>query len=462
MITVVEQIRAALGDDAVLTSERLAQRARSWIDPAPMAALALVRPRSTSEVSTVLRLCHAAGQAIVAQGGLTNLVESAQTNHAEIALSLERMTAIEEIDHVGQSMTVQAGAPLQAVQEAASQHGLFFPLDLAARGSCTVGGAVSTNAGGVRVLRYGMMREQVLGLEVVLADGTLVTSLNKMLKNNAGYDLKQLFIGAEGTLGVVTRAVLRLWPQPASITTVLAGCQNFKQVTRLLAHVQQGLGALLASFEVMWNEYYRLTTTPPAPTHPPLSQDHPYYVLIEAMGGDPMADRMRVENELEKAFERGLCNDMVVAKSRQQRAGLWRVREDSEQLEKQFSPIYGFDVSLPIIAMEQYVAEVRRSLTQHTPAAMCWVYGHVADGNLHINVWVPAGNAAVRKQVEEIVYRPLAAVGGSVSAEHGIGLEKREYLSWCRSEAEIMLMRRLKAALDPTNILNPGKVFEQR
>jgi FAD/FMN-containing dehydrogenase len=310
------------------------------------------------------------------------------------------------------------------------------------------------------LLRYGMMREQVLGLEVVLADGTLVTSLNKMLKNNAGYDLKQLFIGAEGTLGVVTRAVLRLWPQPASITTVLVGCQHFKQVTGLLAHTQAGLGALLVSFEVMWNDYYRLTTTPPAPTHPPLSQDHAYYVLIEAMGSNPMQDRECVQNELEKAFERGLCNDAVVARSQQKRADLWRIREDSEQLEKQFSPIYGFDVSLPIVAMERYVAEVRHALAEQAPRAMCWVYGHLADGNLHINVWAPAGDAAVRRRVEEIVYRPLAAVGGSVSAEHGIGMEKREYLSWCRSEAEITLMRRLKAALDPTNILNPGKVLE--
>jgi FAD/FMN-containing dehydrogenase len=337
---------------------------------------------------------------------------------------------------------------------------LIFPLDLAARGSCTIGGNIATNAGGVRVLRYGMMRSLVLGLEATLADGSVVTSLNKMLKNNAGYDLKQIFIGAEGTLGVVTRATLRLWPRPSSVSTALLAAQRFDQVVGLLELAQRAIGSTLASFEVMWNEYYRLTTTPPALSKPPLGQEHPFYVLLESLGGDPAGDGGRFEAALDEAQGRGFFEDGVVAKSQQQRAALWRIREDSEQVERQYKPAFGFDVSLPINAMQRYIEDLRQSLKQEL-GAVCWVFGHLADGNLHINVWAPGGDERAQQRVEELVYQPLGALGGSVSAEHGIGLDKRAYLHLCRSDAEIALMRRLKQALDPRNILNPGKVLPE-
>ena len=238
--------------------------------------------------------------------------------------------------------------------------------------------------------------------------------------------------------------------------------REFGQVVALLNHLQRALGGGLTSFEVMWNDYYRLTTTPPAPNRAPLSQEYAYYVLIEALGGDAEHDDQRFARALDRAADSVLFADAVLAASATQRDELWRVREDSEQIERQHHLTFGYDVSLPIGAMEPYVATVRSDLERYFGQdARCWVYGHLGDGNLHINVWAPAGNAAVRKQVEEIVYRPLAALGGSVSAEHGIGLEKRKYLSWCRSEAELTLMRRLKAALDPTGILNPGRVLEQ-
>ncbi len=451
-----DKIAAALGQDAVAIGPVFANRAVNTHDTS--LDYTIVRPASTAQVATLLRICHDARQPIVPLGGLTGLVGGTQAGANEILLSLERMNAIEEIDPVGLTMTVQAGVPLQVAQEKAAAQGLLFPLDLAARGSCTIGGNIATNAGGVRVLRFGMMRSLTLGLETVLADGSVVTSLNKMLKNNAGYDLKQLFIGAEGTLGVVTRATLRLWPQPASVETGLLAVRRFDQVVGLLNLAQRKLASTLASFEVMWNEYYRLTTTPPALSRPPLRQEYPFYVLLETLGADPLDDSRRFEAVLDEAQRDGLFEDGVIAKSQAQRAALWRIREDSEQVERQFTPAFGFDISLPISAMEGYVSNLRESLHEHL-AAVCWVFGHLADGNLHINVWAQGGGQAARQRVEELVYEPLSALGGSVSAEHGIGLDKRAYLRICRSEAEIALMRRLKHALDPHNILNPGKVL---
>src|SRR5512136_1732459 len=244
MTDIVAALVAALGPEAVLTGDAVSARTGGYLDSAPLRAKAIIRPATTDQVSAALRLCNAAGQTVVPQGGLTNLVYNTRTTEDDIALSLERMTAIEAIDPIGQTMTVQAGATLHSVQEAAAAIDLLFPLDLAARGSCTIGGSIANNAGGTRVIRYGLMRDLVLGLEAVLADGTIVSSLNKMLKNNAGYDLKQLFIGSEGTLGVVTRAVLRLWPQPRSVTTALVGQNYFGQVAGLFSLAQRTLGGL--------------------------------------------------------------------------------------------------------------------------------------------------------------------------------------------------------------------------
>ncbi|HHY55653.1 MAG TPA: FAD-binding oxidoreductase [Chloroflexi bacterium] len=458
----VDELRALLGVDGVLTGGALQARATSWSDPTPPDALALVRPRTTDEVAAVLRLCHAARQPVVVYGGGTNLVHATRTTPRDLIVSLERMASVVAVDAQNQTLTAQAGAPLQRVQEAAAAHGLFFPLDLAARGSATIGGCIAMNAGGVRVLRYGMMRELVLGLEAVLADGVVLTALNAMLKNNAGYDLKHLLIGSEGTLGVVTQAVLRLFPAPRTYATALLAMDEFAQVTALLPLLQRDLGGALASFEVMWNDYYRLTTTPPALGKPSLGQEYAYYVLVEALGGHERFDQVRFEAALDHAAHAGLFDDAVVARSHQQRSELWRIREDSEQIERQHHLTFGYDVSLPIGAMEEYVADVRSAIALHFGAdARCWVYGHLGDGNLHINVWAPQLQPQDGDRMAQIVYRPLTAVGGSVSAEHGIGLEKKAFLSLSRTPAEIATMRRLKAALDPHHILNPGKIFDQ-
>jgi FAD/FMN-containing dehydrogenase len=298
----------------------------------------------------MLRLCHAAGQVVVPQGGLTNLVYNTHTTPEEIALSLERMNRVEEIDPLGGTLTVQAGATLLSVQQAAAAAGLFFPLDLPARESAVIGGLVGTNAGGLRVVRYGMMRDIVLGLEVTLADGTTLSMMNKMLKKNVGYDLKQLFIGAEGTLGVVTRVTLRLWPpQPAAATAFLA-VERFAQVAELLALAKECLGGQLTSYEVLWNEFYRLTTTPPAPNTPPLPQDSPCYVLVESLGRDQEEEHARMRLRLDAAHSPGLCTDQSPPRTlRSARSCGARARIPRKWAA--YHPTFHFDVSLPIPRM---------------------------------------------------------------------------------------------------------------
>jgi len=455
MADVVDALVQALGPEAVLTGEAVHERRAGIWRKDHIAAKALLRPDSTATVSRALAICNEFRQPVVAHGGLTGLVESAITAPEDVALSLERLDRIEAIDPVNRTMTVQSGVVLQTLQEAAEAEGLMFPLDLGARGSCTIGGNIATNAGGNRVIRFGMTRDMVLGLEAVLADGTVLSSMNRMIKNNAGYDLKQLFIGSEGTLGVVTRAVLRLREQPRSVATLLVAVEEFDRLPALLKHLDGALGGAVSAFEVMWRAFYSLVTTDPAPHLPPIPGEYPYYVLIEVMG----AGTDRVEEALADALDRVLIADAVMAQSEQQRGQLWAMRDDVAQCFR-YAPTITFDVSLPVSAMAGYVDEVDGRLRERFPEMRNFVFGHMGDGNLHLVVAPGERGGDVRAQVEACVYEPLAALGGSVSAEHGVGLEKRPYLSICRSAAEIELMRRLKAALDPHGILNPGKIFE--
>jgi FAD/FMN-containing dehydrogenase len=455
MSDLVSQLKQRLGDGAVLVGEAAAEKAHGWSRLGT--PLAIVRPASTADVSTALGLCHRAKQAVVAWGGKTGLVEGGQSDNA-IAISLERMNRIEEIDVQGATMTVQAGCILQSVCEAADEKGLFFPLDLGARGSATIGGNIATNAGGNRVIRYGMMRELVLGIEAVLADGTVMSSMNHLIKNNAGYDPKQVFIGSEGTLGIVTRAVLRLRPKAASQNTAFAAVDSFASLPQLLRRVERGLGGTLSAFEVLWEDFYRLVTTEPATGKPPVPYGHAYYVLIEALGGEQEEDSARFERVLAAAIEEGGVADAVIAKSQAERDRMWGLRDDVAQVVRN-APIFTFDVSLKLDAMESYVEEVRDGLLSRWPKSTLMVFGHLGDGNLHLIPGVGDGAPEARHAVEEVIYGALRKRGGSVSAEHGIGLEKRDYLAWTRNEGEIALMRTLKRALDPENILNPGKIF---
>jgi FAD/FMN-containing dehydrogenase len=453
----LQQLVSIVGADGVLTGDDVRGRAVSWADHSPCQALALVRPADAEQVSRVLAACNAAGQPVVPMGGLTGLVRGCVAGPGEIGLSLERLHRIESVDVVGRTMTVQAGVALQAVQDEAEQHGLIYPVDFGARGSAHIGGSVATNAGGNGVIRYGMTRDSVLGLEAVLADGTVISSMNRMIKNNAAYDLKQLFIGTEGTLGVITRLVLRLRELPRSTQTALVACANFKDVTSLLKHMDASLGGSLSAFEVMWNEFYRLVTTPPAKGTPPIAQDYPYYVLLESSGGHATRDQEQFEAALGEAVESGGIADAIIATSKAQRDSLWALRDDVEQIFRMGMPVT-FDVSLPVADMEDYLSEAMQRVEREWPAYRRFVFGHLGDGNLHIIVAGPPSKEA-RHGIETCVYEPLGRRAGSVSAEHGIGLEKQPWLSLSRSPAEIELMRRLKQTLDPQGILNPGRVL---
>ena len=459
MNEIIDRFKELLGDEAVLTGTDVSSRAAGIWDTDGIEAAAIIRPRTTEEVAEVLKICHAENQPVTAHGGRTGLVEGQITTRKDIVVSLERMNLIEEIDEAGRTMTVQSGVPLQAVQEAAEKSGLYFPVDLGARGSCTIGGNVSTNAGGNGVIRYGMTRDNILGLEAVLADGTVISSMNRMIKNNAGYDLKQLFIGTEGTLGIVTRAVLRLREAAKSQNTALLATGEFEKVVQLLKHLDRELAGTLSAFEVMWRDFYNLVTTPPAKSKPPLSQNYAYYILVESRGADPGADTDRFQSILMQAMETGLIDDVVLAKSQAERNALWAMRDDVEQGSRYGRPFI-FDVSLQIKDMEPYINKVKNKLDSEWPGNHCFVFGHLGDGNLHYNISVGDQSEQARHSVESIVYGFLEEVSGSVSAEHGIGLEKKAYLSVCRNDAEIMLMRHLKKSLDPKGILNPGKIFD--
>ncbi|HEV7717239.1 MAG TPA: FAD-binding oxidoreductase [Steroidobacteraceae bacterium] len=451
-------LRAVVGEQALLTGDRLQDRSYDE-SVGEVRATVLVRPRNTAEVSNVLRLCHARGQAVVPHGGLTGLVYGASATESELILSLEAMNRIESVDVAGRTLRVEAGVTLQRAQEEAEKVDLMFPLDLGGRGTATIGGNISTNAGGVRVVRYGMMRNLVLGLEAVLADGTVLCSLNRVLKNNTGYDLKQLFIGSEGTLGIVTRADLRLVSRPRSFNTAFVACRDFPTVIKLLGHVDSHLAGQLGAFEVLWPEYYEVTTTPPAMQSPPLPYGHAAYVLIESLGAEPEGDEARLEQALADALELGLIEDAVIAKSESERRSMWSIREDVWQT-RRYGEAIDFDVSLSIADMPEYLVETRRALAARFPQARTYVFGHVADGNLHLAISAPSEVEEIRDAVKRCVYEPLRAIGGSISAEHGIGLERKHYLEISRSPAEIAAMRAIKGALDPKRILNPGKVFD--
>ena len=454
MAGIIDELAQALGEHQVLVGDSISQRATSYWDQSPTTAKALLKPRSTAEVSAALKICHSHGQTVVTHGGLTGCVQGAVASPDEVIISLERMNTIEAVDSQGGTVTVQAGVILEVLQQNLAEQDLLFPLDLGARGSCTIGGNISTNAGGINVLRYGMMRNLVLGLEAVLADGTVISSMNQMLKNNTGYDLKQLFIGSEGTLGVVTRVIVRLFPLPASRQTALVAMDSFDDVASLLREMQSDLAGTLSAFEVMWNNYFHPVT---AEGHhrAPLNRDYPFYVLLEAEGADPIADEERINHVLERAFEDGLIVDAVIPKSDTERRALWDIREVFDPV----LPSYLYDVSLPIKDMATFVDRLESAMKRRWPKVVCNVFGHIADGNLHLFL-NPGEEGDHHSECDQIVYGCLDDFEGSISAEHGIGVEKRSWLKNSRSSQEIALMRSLKQLMDPENLLNPGKIFE--
>jgi FAD/FMN-containing dehydrogenase len=459
---IVSELAQRVGADAVLEpdAQNVVRHTRDYGvqgNPA-VEILALAYPRSTQQISAILKFCNERRIPVQPQGGMTGLSGGAVPVGPCVVISLERMRAVRELDVAAATITVEAGVVLETVQKEAADADLFFPLDLGGRGSCQIGGNLSTNAGGNRVLRFGMARDLVLGVEAVLADGTVIDSLRKVLKNNTGYDLRQLFIGAEGTLGIITAVVLRLFPKPQSLCTGLCTVDDYENVLELLKDARAAFGPQLTAFEVMWPDFYSLGTVGLG-RKPPLPTGAGAYVLVETMGLDPEADQQRYEWVIGAGLGRGLVKDAIIAQSHREAGELWAVRDSPGEWQRTSHwPHLSFDVSAPTGEIGALVAEIDAMLSARWPQLRAVYFGHAADGNLHASVGM-GGHSVPELEIEEAVYGITSRRRGSISAEHGIGSLKRRFLHYSRSPEEIALMQAIKKAMDPNGILNPGKIF---
>ena len=452
---ILERLEGILDRRQVVTGTAVAAFEFPWSTHETCLARAIVYPETTAQVAAILRLCNESGQSVVPFGGATNLVNGCATTADDIVLSLARMNRVEELDRAARTLTAQAGVTMRTAQEAAEAEGLFFPVDIGARDACQLGGIVASNAGGTKVIRYGMTRDIVLGLEAVLADGTIVSSMNRYLKNNSGFDLKQMFIGSEGTLGIITRVVMRLRPKPRSHNVALLACERFDDVAAILETAGSTLPNTLSAFEVMWNSFYELAVQPVGRLPPPLAPGAAFYVLAETMGVDQDYDARAFEAMLETLVERGLITDGIVAKSDRERQQIWDIRDEVEPV---IDSAYNFDVSLKSAEVGGYVQAVEKAVHERFPEARVFGFGHLGDNNIHVSVAGVGWDRDSARGVEEAIYGCLEPYAGAISAEHGIGLDKRAWMPITRSAAEIELMRSLKRLLDPNGILNPGKV----
>ena len=458
---IVEILRTQLGNSKVLIGDALLSRYHHiWKMDIPLEVKAVVLPESTKDVSVVLKACNQLKQNVVVHGGLTNLVGSTEVEKEDLVISMEKMNVIEEVDDQSRTISVQAGVIVQKIQNAAKEKGLLFPLNFGAAGTAQIGGAISTNAGGLQVLRFGMTRKLVLGLEVVLADGTIISSMKKIIKDNSGYDIKQLFIGSEGTLGVVTKAVLKLVEEPKSRNSAFVAFNNYKKVVEFLKYLDSNLAGTLSSFELLWNLSYKTLTGSNASVKPPLSYDYKYYVLFESLGADQEKDRAVMESLLQNALENEMILDAIPANTSADLDWFWTIREDVRVLAIYSSFDQHFDVSLPIPFIGNYTDMVIEKVIKLEGVEVCFTYGHVADGNIHFVVGKTNDKPQLTNRINDLIYGPLQDMGGSVSAEHGIGVHKKKYLSLSRSEDEIALFKTLKKTLDPNSILNRGKVID--
>ena len=465
--TVVEDLLAELGPVAVRFGDELPARSYNDCSGLPDSRpMALVRPADTAGVAAALRICHAQGVAVVPQGGMTGLCGGARAAIGQLALSLERLVGIEEIDPASATMTVWAGTPLEVVQQAASDAGFFCPLDLGARGSCAIGGNLATNAGGTQVVRYGNTRELCLGLEVVTAQGEVWDGLTGLRKDNTGYDLRHLFIGSEGTLGVITAATLRMYPLPAAQLTAFAAVPSLEAAVELLGLAHQHLNAGLTGFEVMGDFALGLVRKHFPQQNVPFGGMSPYCVVLENSDHESESHaRGQFERLLEAALEQGCVLDAVVAENIAQARALWHIRESIPLAQAQEGLNIKHDISIAVSRIPAFVRETDALLAQHFPGARLVNYGHLGDGNLHYNVQAPDGadaEAFLRDQegpINTLVYEVVDRYRGSISAEHGIGSLKREKLAHHKSPVALQAMRAIKGALDPHNLLNPGRVL---
>ena len=461
-------LRAIVGQSHVLTEGDLTGYELDWRKRERGRSLAVVRPASTAQVAAVVQACAAAGVSIVPQGGNTGMVvgSTPDASGTQVVLSLTRMTAVRALDGGNLTITVEAGCVLQSLQEVCEKAGFLFPLSLASEGSCTIGGNLGTNAGGTQVVRYGNTRELCLGLEVVTAQGEVWSGLTGLRKDNTGYDLRHLFIGSEGTLGVITAATMKLYPLPKSQLTALAAVPSLEAAVQLLGLAHQHLSAGLTGFEVMGQFALTLVVKHFPQQRVPFYESSPYCVVLE--NSDNESDehaRSQFERLLEAAMEAGCVSDAVVAESMAQARALWHIRESIPLAQAQEGLNIKHDISIAVSRIPEFVAQADAALAQAFPGIRLVNYGHLGDGNLHYNVQAPDGQDAekfLREQegpVNGVVYALVDAYNGSISAEHGIGSLKREKLEKHKSPVALGLMRSIKTALDPHNMFNPGRML---
>ena len=430
-------------------------------------ARALVRPESTSQVAQVVAACRHAGVPLTPQGGNTGLCGGGVPDGGLI-LSLERMNQVLAVDPLNLTMTVEAGCILANVQEAADQHGCLFPLSLGSEGTCQIGGNLSTNAGGTNVLRYGNARDLVLGLEVVLADGSVWDGMRALVKDNTGYALKHLFVGAEGTLGIITKAILKLFPAPQDVQTALCAVEDVHHVMELLSRARASSGDSVTGFELICQFAMAITEKHMPASANPLPGHHPWYVLVEL--SSPRADahlRDALEQLLEKALDDQLIVDATIAENKRQSQHFWRIRDSISEAQKHEGGSIKHDVSVPLSRMPEFIERASEALRARYPGVRLCPFGHVGDGNLHFNATQPAGAdkatfLAQWGQMNEVVHDIVVAFGGSISAEHGVGKLKVEEIAKYQGPTHQALLGAIKLALDPDNILNPGKVVPPR
>ena len=458
MNNLIASLVELLDPSTVLTGADISEKYHAdWSGADPCQPLALLKPKTTQQLSEIMALCHQHDQPVVIQGGLTGLAGGATPQSGEIAISLERMNGIEELDATAMTVTALAGTPLQVLQDAAEDRELFLPLDLGARGSCNIGGNVATNAGGTEVIRYGMTRSMVLGLEAVLADGTVINAMNKMVKNNSGYDLKHLFIGSEGTLGIVTRVVLQLQPKSCSSHTALCALNSYESVTKLLVELKRSLGSGLTGFELMWDSYYNKVLEVLPSLTSPFQENHTYYLLLEYKDNNQTLGAERFESALFEQLESGLIDDALIAQSHQDADKFWQIRDGIGELFQVLGPVSNQDVSLPLEQIGPFADDLDQRLKAKYNNIGVLLFGHIGDNNLHVCAYT--GRDEDKARINEDIMLMIGEYAGAITAEHGIGVLKRDFLALSRTPSEIALMKTLKMAMDPKGILNPKRVI---
>jgi len=449
-----------LDKSSILKGEDLKSRFyHIWKTDIPLESICLLLPKNTNQVSSILKICNNYNQEVIIHGGLTNLVGATKSTDNQVVVSLEKMKNIIEIDEKGKTVTCESGVIIEDIINAVKDKDLLLPLNFGARGSAQIGGAVSTNAGGLRVFKYGMTRNLVMGLEVVLPDGTIISSLKKLMKDNSGYDLKQLFIGSEGTLGIVTKVVLRLYQHPKTRYTALAVTNDYKKVLDLLKFMEDKISKNLTAFELLWNDTYKQMISDKTIYNKYLPDNYKYYVFIEFMGGDFENDYDTFEKAIMNAVDHELVEDAVVGKDEKEQLNIWGIREDVAVLAEEKKFDQQFDISIPVAQIGEVIDKTILELKNCQGVETIFPFGHVADGNIHFIIGKDSDNNELKSKINKIIYTNTELVQGSISAEHGIGLDKKKYLIKSRSKDEIELMKLIKKAIDPKNILNPGRVF---